>query len=81
MGISGALVSVYYDGDADDSFLHDLGRRMAQQIVGFSPKDVPEMMSQPYLFNQEITVSSYLDDLASNKGAKCVIEKFVSIKV
>lgn len=57
--------------------LQQLGRQLATHIVGMRPADVPELLSQTFVFDGARTVADVMKDAATSAGSAVDITGFV----
>jgi elongation factor Ts len=56
-------------------FAHDL----ALQISSMAPKDVEELMTQPFIKDSKLSIADYLRDVTGKLGEKVVVTRFTRI--
>lgn len=53
-------------------FVHDI----AMQVVATDPKDIPELLKQPFIKNEDIDIKTLLCDLIAKIGENIEIKRF-----
>jgi len=75
----GALIDLRSETDfvAKNEQFRQLAHDIAMQVVSMDPKDVDELLSQPFIKNQDLTVDELIKEYIGKLGEKIKVEKFV----
>lgn len=75
----GALVELRSETDfvARNEQFRQLAHDIAMQVASMNPKDVDELLTQPFVKNQDLTVDELIKEYIGKLGEKIKIEKFV----
>lgn len=75
----GALVELRSETDfvARNEQFRQLAHDIAMQVASMDPKDVDELLAQPFVKNQDLTVDELIKEYIGKLGEKIKIEKFV----
>lgn len=74
----GAMVEVACETDfvARTLDFKKLAHNVAMQVASMDPKDVKELLIQPYIFDDKKTVADLVDEVVAKTGEKCEIKRF-----
>lgn len=76
-------VGVLLDVHAETDFVvrsepfRELAHELAMQIAAMDPKDVPELLAQPYIKDPETTVAAVVKGAVAKVGENISVERFV----
>lgn len=75
----GVLVEVNCETDfvARSETFQEFAHDLALQISSMDPKDVEELMSQPFIKDSKVSIADYLRDVTGKLGEKVVVARFV----
>ena len=75
----GALIDLRSETDfvAKNEQFRQLAHDIAMQVVSMDPKDVDELLSKPFIKNQDLTVDELIKEYIGKLGEKIKVEKFV----
>ncbi len=75
----GVLIDLRSETDfvAKNEQFRRLAHDIAMQVVSMDPKDVDELLSQPFIKNQDLTVDELIKEYIGKLGEKIKVEKFV----
>ena len=74
----GAIVEVACETDfvAKTDDFKKLAHNIAMQIASMAPKDVKELLSEPYIFDDKKTIADLVEEVIAKTGEKCEIKRF-----
>jgi elongation factor Ts len=74
----GAMVEVACETDfvARTLDFKKLAHNAAMQVASMSPKDVKELLEQPYIFDDKKTIAGLVEEVIAKTGEKCEIKRF-----
>lgn len=74
----GAIVEVACETDfvAKTDDFKKLSHNAAMQVVSMDPKDVKELLSQPFIFDDKKTIADLIEEVIAKTGEKCEIKRF-----
>ena len=78
-GKIGALIDLRSETDfvARNEQFRQLAHDIAMQVASMDPKDVDELMSQPFVKNQDLTVDELIKEYIGKLGEKIKVERFI----
>lgn len=79
----GTIVEVGCETDfvAKTDDFKKLAHNIAMQIASMSPKDVKELLSQPFIFDDKKKVSDLIDEVTAKTGEKCEVKRFERFEI
>lgn len=74
----GAMVEVACETDfvAKTDDFKKLAHNVAMQVASMDAKDVKELLSQPFIFDEEKTIGDLVEEVTAKTGEKCAIKRF-----
>lgn len=74
----GAMVEVACETDfvAKTDDFKKLAHDVAMQVASMNPKDLKELLNQPYIFDDKKTVADLVEEVIAKTGEKCEIKRF-----
>lgn len=74
----GAMVEVACETDfvARTVDFKKLAHNVAMQVASMNPKDVKELLTQPYIFDDKKTIADLLEEVIAKTDEKCEIKRF-----
>jgi len=78
-GKMGALIDLRSETDfvARNEQFKQLAHDIAMQVASMDPKDVDELMSQPFIKNQDLTIDELIKEYIGKLGEKIKVERFI----
>ena len=78
-GKMGALIDLRSETDfvAKNEQFRQLAHDIAMQVISMDPKDVDELLSQPFIKNQDLTIDELIKEYIGKLGEKIKVERFV----
>jgi elongation factor Ts len=53
-----------------------LAHNIAMQVTSMNPKDIKELLAQPYIFDDKKTIADLVEEVIAKTGEKCEIKRF-----
>ncbi len=77
-GKMGALIDLRSETDfvAKNEQFKQLAHDIAMQVASMNPKNVDELLSQPFIKNQDLTVDELIKEYIGKLGEKIKVERF-----
>jgi elongation factor Ts len=74
----GAIVEVACETDfvAKTEDFKKLSHDVAMQVASMNPKDMEELLTQPYIFDDKKTIADLVEEVTAKTGEKCEIKRF-----
>ena len=82
-GKMGALIDLRSETDfvARNEQFRQLAHDIAMQVASMDPKDVDELMSQPFIKDQDLTVDELIKEYLGKLGERIKGERFIRFSV
>ncbi|MFH0792342.1 MAG: elongation factor Ts, partial [bacterium] len=82
-GKIGVLVTLLCETDfvARNEQFKQLGRELAMHIAAMNPKDIPELISQSYVRDQDITIDFLIKDYIGKIGENICVGEFCRFEI
>lgn len=82
-GKIGVLVELSSETDfvARNDEFKKLAHEIALQVAAMAPKDVPDLLNQPFIRDQEKTIDDCINELIAKIGEKIVVSRFVRFEL
>lgn len=79
----GALIDLRTETDfvARTDDFKELAKKVAMQVASMNPKDVTELLSQPLIFDEKMTVDELIKEVVGKTGEKIEIARFQRFEV
>ncbi|MCX6811810.1 MAG: elongation factor Ts [Candidatus Berkelbacteria bacterium] len=79
----GAIVEVACETDfvARTLDFKKLAHNIAMQVASMDAKDVKELLSQPFIFDEKKTIGDLIEEVTAKTGEKCEIKRFERFEV
>ena len=79
----GALVEVACETDfvAKTDDFKKLAHNIAMQITSMDPKNIQELLMQPFIFDDKKTVSDLVEEVTAKTGEKCEVKRFTRFEL
>ncbi|MCL5006820.1 MAG: translation elongation factor Ts [Patescibacteria group bacterium] len=75
----GVLLEIHCETDfvgRSDPF-RDLAHAITMQIAAMEPVDVPELLTQPYIRNEKVTIGDLIKETIAKVGENITVERFM----
>jgi len=78
-GKMGALIDLRSETDfvAKNEQFRQLAHDIAMQVVSMDPEDIDNLMSQPFVKNQDLTIDELIKEYIGKLGEKIKVERFI----
>ena len=79
----GAMVELLCETDfvARNPLFTELAHELAMHIAAMDPKDIDELLEQPYIKNQDITIRDLIIDYIAKLGENIKVNRFVRFQL
>jgi len=79
----GAMVELLCETDfvARNPLFTELAHELAMHIAAMDPKDIDELLEQPYIKNQDITIHDLIIDYIAKLGENIKVNRFVRFQL
>lgn len=79
----GAMVELLCETDfvARNPLFTELAHELAMHIAAMDPKDIDELLEQPYIKNQDITIRDLIIDYIAKLGENIKVNRFIRFQL
>lgn len=79
----GVLLEINSESDfvARNDEFKELGREMAMQIASMNPKDTEELLAQPYIRDESISIKNLIEQKTAKIGENILVKRFVRFEL
>lgn len=79
----GVLLEINSESDfvARNDEFKELGREVAMQIASMNPKDTEELLAQPYIRDESISIKNLIEQKTAKIGENILVKRFVRFEL